>query len=373
MTTHTTLNSLFTDIANKIRVKKGTSQQIIADNFPSEIESIQTGITPTGTINISENGIVDVTNYANANVNVSGGSQSTGHVDAEGLSQIGWTEQDIQNFQENGVFWDEEDDDIYKLTEKELEGTYYTGTRYAPKNFPSLYPPSGSSNLIAIPSGLNLAAGRNFRDLKYLRIIPDVIIANTEGSNMFYGCTNLEKILNLSFSLNLYYVSNMFRSCSNLKEAPLFNTGNVTDFSFMFYGCGQLKTVPQYDTHSGTNFTNMFNSCTRLYKIPLLDFSNAQNIGSLLGSTTNLTLLGGFKNLGQGYSTTTSPSSSNHKLQMNNAPLITHDSLMNVINNLYDIASKGVASQSLQIGDINLAKLTAEEISVATDKGWTVS
>lgn len=37
---HTTLASLFTDIANAIRAKKGTTAQIVADNFPSEIASI---------------------------------------------------------------------------------------------------------------------------------------------------------------------------------------------------------------------------------------------------------------------------------------------------------------------------------------------
>lgn len=42
---YTTLNSLLTAIANAIRAKKGTTAQINAQNFPSEISSISTGIT----------------------------------------------------------------------------------------------------------------------------------------------------------------------------------------------------------------------------------------------------------------------------------------------------------------------------------------
>ena len=38
--TYTTLGGLFTAIANAIRAKKGTTDTIVADNFPSEIESI---------------------------------------------------------------------------------------------------------------------------------------------------------------------------------------------------------------------------------------------------------------------------------------------------------------------------------------------
>ena len=37
-----------------------------------------------------------------------------------------------------------------------------------------------------------------------------------------------------------------------------------------------------------------------------------------------------------------------------------------LINNLYDIKSKGVKPQTLQLGDTNKAKLTAEEIAIAT-------
>lgn len=42
---YTTLNSLLKAIADAIRNKKGTTAQINAQNFPSEIASISTGIT----------------------------------------------------------------------------------------------------------------------------------------------------------------------------------------------------------------------------------------------------------------------------------------------------------------------------------------
>lgn len=80
----TQLNADLTSVANAIRTKGGTSGQLaFPAGFVSAVNAIPTGVTPTGTkqISITQNGIVteDVTDYANAEitVDVHSGSEPT--------------------------------------------------------------------------------------------------------------------------------------------------------------------------------------------------------------------------------------------------------------------------------------------------------
>ena len=144
-------------------------------------------------------------------------------------------------------------------------------------------------------------------------------------------------------------MSNTFLS-SGLIEFPQLNTSNVTEVSQMFYRCLSLVTVP------------------------LLDFGKVKGgISSMFEQATSLVNLGGLKDLGKAYLTTQSANYTYYSLVLNQSSKLTHESLLNVINNLYDIKTKGCNAQKLVLGTSNLAKLTAEEIAIATEKGWTVS
>ena len=166
--------------------------------------------------------------------------------------------------------------------------------------------------------------------------------------DLFAYMSNLEEV-ELFDMTGSYSARNMFASCSSLKELPAYDFSNISDCYTMCHTCSSLTTIPKLNCVKIVDFTYAFSNCH------------------------SLTTLGGFENLGQAYLTTKNENYAPYRLMLDDSPKLTYESLMNVINNLYDIATAGVKPQQLIIGATNLAKLTEEEIKIATDKGWTVS
>lgn len=159
----------------------------------------------------------------------------------------------------------------------------------------------------------------------------------------------------------------MFHSCPSLKTIPMLDTSNVIDMSGMFANCSSLETIPMLDTSNVKDMSWMFTDCSSLKTVPMLDTSNVTTVKNILSGCPSLTNLGGFRNLGKSFPTT----GVIYTLYLS-SPLLTHESLMNVINNLYDIKSIGIKTQTIDMGETNKAKLTAEEIAIATNKGWNI-
>ena len=439
-------------------------------------------IIPTGNIEIIENGIYNVREKETANVNIpvlklgtknitSNGvykasddeldgysevtvgikSLFTGSYDRQGLKQIGWTDEEIDYYNQNGVQWNASEDEYFKLTQTELAGDNSTNTRFIPKNstkksFERYYkllaiplldtskinnaynmfyscsslttiPQLNTSNVtsmtnmfyscysLTIIPQLNTSSVTSMNSMFYscysLKTIPQLNTSNvTSMTNMFSSCHSLKAIpqldtssvtgMNSMFSschslttiplLNTNSVtgmSYMFQSCHSLTTIPLLNTNSVTNMSYMFNACSSLTTVPQLDTSSVTNMNNMFNACSSLTTVPQLDTSSVTSMNNMFYSCSSLTTLGGLLNLGQAYDTSKSANYSNYKLDLSSSTLLTEQSLINVLTNLYDIATKGCKTQQVVLGSTNLAKLVSEKGQQALQKaqqfGWNIS
>ena len=180
---------------------------------------------------------------------------------------------------------------------------------------------------------------------------------------------------------NITDMHEMFRSCSNLTTLDLsgFDTSKVTSMYAMFESCPQLKTLDLsgFNTSKVTNMYNMFNYCRKLSNIPKLNASSVINVNSVFYECRSLKDFGGLENLGQAYLTTQNANYSSYKLDLSTCTALTEQSLINVLNNLYDIKTKGCKTQQVVLGSTNLAKLTSEEgqsaLAQATAYGWTVS
>lgn len=395
--------------------------KVTVNGFPINLG--EKTITENGVYNASKDGF---TGYSQVKVQTEGGDiVYTGSYDREGLKQIGYTDEEIDYFNKYGVTWNEEDNNLYKLTDKELAGDTSSNTRFLPANttktnfqnmkYLMVVPFKVTSNLPQAPTylfadcynlrcipPLNLTKTTNFShwfdNCTYLTTIPEIyksngmyieympyncsnlkkspIKENTKirgGSDLFHGCSNLTTIPKLDYS-GAVNLSSFCYGCNNLREIPDINTTSILKYAHQaFYDCSNLVAIPNIDISNVSSLQSFGYRCRKITKIPKLNLMSATVIDGFLSYCYSLIEIGGFENLGQAYEITANANYYYYTLNLNNSCNLTHESLMNVINGLYDIKTKGCNTQQLVLGSTNLAKLTAEEIAIATEKGWSVS
>jgi surface protein len=237
----------------------------------------------------------------------------TGHADAEGLKAIGWTDEDIAYYQENGVNWNEEDDEYHKVTEdnKALYGVLTANNISSYKDRIVYLPKIDTSGVTSMSS--------MFYSCYSLTTIPQLDTSGvTDMNSMFNNCYSLTTIPQLDTS-GVTNMNSMFNNCYSLTTIPQLDTSGVTDMNGMFYSCSSLTTIPQLDTSGVTKMSSMFYSCYSLTTIPQLDTSGVTKMNSMFNSCYSLTTAN-LKNV---------------KLacQLNNSALLSKESLLYLINN----------------------------------------
>lgn len=211
----------------------------------------------------------------------------------------------------------------------------------------------GCSSLVSIPANL---FSRNF------------YLGDSRGiAYMFYGCESLTTIPNLSIGYNSAYTFGV----------PLDEEGQwVNLYQFAFFECKSLTAItniPVYRIADYQQKQNMFDlTFTRTYNASSVTFITNNGVpyaSNINNATIDLTSTGYGGTLDDGSTRSLSESVYNHISAVETINTLPDTTGSQYGGNVIKFKKKaGSATSGGSISD-----LTAEEIAVATAKGWTVS
>ena len=364
----TDLTTLFSDIADAIRGKDGTSATIQASTFPARITAIPSG--GGGTVNVSLSGDLSYTDYngvwdgvfTNNSINIS-------------LS-------DVTNLE--CAF---ESSNLQQITQ--LSGNIFRNNSIS--SLRSVF--NGCKNLQSIGiSGLQSVTGSN----------------NAKGVNAFNQCNNLRTITMTNYVGS--GAASMFSNCYSLRQLPFrIQSGDTLNATYTLYkngfsACYVLDEIDKLGVSASTFTSNVFTAfpnCCRLMKLTF-DTNNGTvltanwktqtiDLSNRVGYAQNDAQITGYNS---GITTAKKVTDATSYVALKNDPdwytldiaysRYNHDSAVETINTLPDTSAyiataggtntikfSGSAGSATDGGAINT--LTASEIAVATAKGWTVT
>lgn len=287
----------------------GVESITVKDTSGSDVKYTK-GERPSGTIEITENGIHNVADYESANVNVA---------TSGGTDRLQWKCDNIKSL--DYEFYNYKGTDFSILDGLDtsqvttLDSTFYGcgniesldlssfDTGNVTRMFQTFYNCSKLKNLNlgsfntskctymnALFSGCSSLVSLDLKNFDVSQV--------TDTGYMFNNCSSLTSLDLSNFYPNkLSYFFGMFYTCRSLTNLDLstFNTGRLTNFGNLFYGCNKLKEIMGIiDLYSATSLSNMFSGCNAIETFTLknikanLQIGASTSWGHLLTSSTLL-------------------------------------------------------------------------------------
>lgn len=206
----------------------------------------------------------------------------------------------------------------------------------------------------------NIAKGKSIFGVEGTAGTSDVCI--TDARYMFYFGARLDQFdALLSLFDKVTNVSNMCvfaTTATELDFSPHPNAfGLISTTSSCFSNCMTLKklNISEWDLSATAIFNSTFNMCSALEELVF---------GKLYG---------------KGFTQKTANNSA-YTIDLSATTRLSRESILDLFNKVYDlnetyqVATGGrLYTQQIKLGTTNIAKLSAEDLSIATNKGWNIA
>lgn len=237
----------------------------------------------------------------------------------------------------------------------------------------------GCSNLQSIklpPNRILISSSSIFQNCSKLEIadFTGCTLTNiNNGSSCFDGCYALsqesfESFLSALSSSNTVIPSACFQSCRALTNVVIpAQITTIRDYAFRY--CTSIESINFKNTI--TFGSGIANGCTALKRAVFEASPTTSNSTNFMSTSTSnpfydCTALEDIQ-IPSGWLINTIFSTGGSHF----TNVLTHDSMVRMLENLYDYS--GGTAHTLTLGAVNLARLSAEEIAVATAKNWTLA
>ncbi len=213
-------------------------------------------------------------------------------------------------------------------------------------------------------SWVDTSSGTNFEAMfknSYLKDVSwlNVTSSATQVKDIFSGCSILVKLPTSMDLTNCASFNTSFYYCQSIRRLPTFiNSGNITNLYRAFTGCFLLEEAPAFSGNQFTTVREAFMHCRSLMTAPQYDLS------LIVSYPNSYNAFQSCYNLRKSLITTSKSEISYANCSLSRAEIV------NIFNNLQTSVDNRTIFIASNPGSEDL---TASDLLIATNKGWTVS